>query len=119
MAFMLLDGSEWHRHIPGNFLRQFLSRMAEETHYISQNLKRVRNHRTFQLYAIFIVGVLFPELSLQSYFLKTGIELLSENLLTDFQEDGVHIEMSSHYHQLVAETGVRMLELATLNNIGA
>ncbi len=117
MAFMLLKDTNWHEHIHGDFLRQMLSRMAEETFYISQNLKRVRNHRTFQLYAIYLVGVLFPELALHEFFLSTSKALLSENLLTDFQEDGVHIEMSSHYHQLVAETGTRMVELAALNKV--
>ncbi|NOT13667.1 MAG: alginate lyase family protein [Methylococcaceae bacterium] len=117
IAFMLLKGTQWHDHIPGCFLQLFLSRIAEETHYISQHLKPVRNHRTFQLYAIYLVGVLFPELTTHSSFLETGTDLLSKNLLTDFQRDGVHIEMSSHYHQLVAETGIRMLELAVLNKI--
>ena len=117
MAFMLLKGTNWHKHIQGDFLRQMLTRIADETHYISQNLKRVRNHRTFQLYAIYLVGILFPELALHEFFLSTSTTLLSENLLTDFQEDGVHIEMSSHYHQLVAETGTRMVELATLNKV--
>lgn len=116
-AFMLLNGTDWHHHLDGHFLRQFLTRISDESYYISQNLKRVRNHRTFQLYAIYLVGVLFPELALHPFFLRTGTELLSENLLTDFHSDGVHIEMSSHYHQLVAETGVRMLELAVLNTI--
>lgn len=116
-AFMLLNGTDWHHQLDGRFLRKFLARISEESYYISQNLKRVRNHRTFQLYAIYLVGVLFPELTLQPFFLKTGTDLLSENLLTDFHPDGVHIEMSSHYHQLVAETGVRMLELAVLNNL--
>jgi hypothetical protein len=117
IAFMLLKGTKWHEHIQGCFIRQLLTRIAEETHYISQNLKPVRNHRTFQLYAIYLVGVLFPELSLNKYFRETGTELLSQNLLTDFHKDGVHIEMSSHYHQLVAETGIRMLELAILNHL--
>jgi hypothetical protein len=116
-SYMLLQDTKWHEHIRGDFLRQMLTRVADETLYISKNLKRVRNHRTFQLYAIFMVGVLFPELSLHSHFLTIGTELLSDNLLTDFQEDGVHIEMSSHYHQLVAETGARMVELAVLNNV--
>lgn len=116
-AFMLLNGTKWHEHIEACFLRAFLSRIAEETHYISEHLKPVRNHRTFQLYAIYLVGALFPELKLNRYFRETGTELLSQNLLTDFHKDGVHIEMSSHYHQLVAETGIRMLELAVLNNL--
>ena len=116
-SFMLLDGTGWHRHIGGGFLRRLLARISAETDYIGEHLKPVRNHRTFQLYAIFLVGVVFPELRRQPYFLSLGLAKLSQNLLTDFHGDGVHIELSTHYHQLVAETGMRMLELARLNHL--
>lgn len=116
-SFMLLAGTDWHRSISGGFLRRFLTRISGETDYIGDHLKPVRNHRTFQLYAIYLVGVIFPELRRQPDFLSLGLAKLSQNLLTDFHADGVHIELSTHYHQLVAETGIRMLELARLNQL--
>lgn len=116
-SFLLLKGSDCQQHIPSGFLNRFLRRIATETDYISHHLKRVRNHRTFQLFSVVLVGVLFPELILHDYFLETGIEKLTENLLTDFLTDGVHIEQSSHYHQLVMETAIAFTELTRLNGI--
>ena len=117
ISFLLLDGSGWHHCIDGAFLRRFLARISAETEYVGRHLKPVRNHRTFQLYAIFLVGVMFPELRRQPEFLDLGLTRLSENLLGDFHRDGVHIELSTHYHQLVAETGMRLLELASLHRL--
>jgi len=66
---------------------------------------------------MFLVGVLFPEFRLQTYFLQTGKDKLTENLLTDFLSDGVHVELSTHYHQLVLETALAFVELAQLNGV--
>ncbi|MBI2875300.1 MAG: alginate lyase family protein [Candidatus Tectomicrobia bacterium] len=116
-SFALLKDTPCRELLPPQFLRRFLERISTETRYISQNLKPVRNHRTFQLFAVFLVGVLFPELRLHPDFLQLGKEKLTENLLTDFLPDGVHVELSTHYHQLVLETALAFVELAQWNGI--
>lgn len=116
-SFILLREADAHPMLSVAFLRKFLERIATETLYITEHLKPVRNHRTFQLFTVFLVGVLFPELSLHSYFLELGKEKLTENLLTDFLPDGVHVERSTHYHQLVLEAALSFIELAKLSGI--
>lgn len=116
-SFHLLQGTDWARHVSGTFLRAFIGRIAEEARYIARNLRPSRNHRTFQLYAMFLVGVSFPELRDRDELIETARTLLSENLLRDFRPDGVHVELSTHYHQITLETALAFYELARLNGI--
>jgi hypothetical protein len=117
LSFHLLQGSDWARHVPGTFLRAFLGRIASETRYIARNLRPARNHRTFQLYAMVLVGISFPELRDCTELIETGRSLLTENLLKDFAPDGVHVELSTHYHQITLETALAFFELARLNGV--
>ncbi|NJR62088.1 MAG: hypothetical protein HC769_26640 [Cyanobacteria bacterium CRU_2_1] len=63
------------------------------------------------------MGVLFPEFSLHSYFLQLGKDQLTENLLNEILSDGVHIELSTHYHQLSLKSCLEFVELAQMNDI--
>jgi hypothetical protein len=117
VSFLLLAGTRWPNHIDGNFLRRFVERIGAEAEYVAANLKPARNHRTFQLYSIFLAGVIFPEFRRAPEFVEMGARLLTENLLHDFGPDGVHIELSSHYHNITLETALSFLELARLNEI--
>ncbi len=116
-SFLLLRDMPCRTVLGYPLLRRFLERIASETLYICRNLKPVRNHRTFQLYSVFLVGVLFPEFRRHLYFLRFSRDRLTDNLLTDVLDDGVHVELSTHYHQLVAETFLRFVELAERNGI--
>lgn len=104
--------------IDGALLRRWVERIGEEAAYVAAHLKPVRNHRTFQLASVFSVGVLFPELTAAGELAELGRVELTANLLTDLLRDGVHVEMSSHYHQLVTETAVDFVDLARRNGIG-
>jgi hypothetical protein len=117
LSFLLLQGTDWTRHVPGEFLRRFLERIAREADYISGNLRPARNHRSFQLYAVFLAGVMFPEFARARVLVELGRDLLTENLLRDFLEDGVHLELSSHYHNITLETALAFVELARLNGV--
>ncbi len=116
-ALLLLRGTPCRAIVTPRFLRRFLERIAEETEYITRHLKPARNHRTFQLWAVFLVGVVFPEFRLHRAFLEMGRDMLTENLLSDFLPDGVHVELSTHYHQLALETALSFVELAQRNGI--
>lgn len=117
LSFAVLQGTDWHRHVSARFLRRFLARIAGEAWYVAQNLRPARNHRTFQLYAIFLAGVLFPEFARHRYFVEFGRDALTANLLADFAADGVHVELSSHYHQITLETAVAFVQLARSNKV--
>ncbi len=118
-AYVLLLKLERPKLIPAGLLRRWLGRIAEEAHYITQNLKPSRNHRTFQLYAMFLAGVVFPEFRWAQPFVAEARSKLCENLLNDFAPGGVHIERSTHYHNITLETALSFVELARLNKIDA
>jgi uncharacterized heparinase superfamily protein len=116
-SLLLLRGTPCAQIVAPDFLRRMLERIATETWYITQHLKPVRNHRTFQLWTVFLVGVVFPEFRQHAFFVETGRDLLTANLLTDFLSDGVHVELSTHYHQLALETGLAFVDLAGRNGV--
>ena len=116
-ALTLLRDAHRPDVVESALLERWLRRMGEEALYVSRNLKRQRNHRTFQLSSVFAVGVLLPELEAAAHLRDVGRGLLTENLLTDILEDGVHVEQSTHYHQLVCETAVAFVELSLANGV--
>ena len=77
-----------------------------------------RNHRTLELYALFIVTLAFPRLDPRSELVSFTISELHRTLVEGFWPDGVHREGSSHYHLVVlrsllgARENARRFELA-------
>jgi hypothetical protein len=92
----------WTRfdHLPTQLERRLLDRIAAETAYVRSNLTPERNHRTLELYGLFLAALALPRLDPGGVSLTFAIEELHRNLLTDFREDGVHCESSTHYHLL-------------------
>ncbi|MBE7383559.1 MAG: alginate lyase family protein [Leptolyngbya sp. SIO1E4] len=103
--------------ITPDFWQRFLSRIATETLYLCEHLSQSLNHRTLQLSSIFLVGVVFPEFRLHSYFVRVGRDKLTENLLNEFYPDGVHVELSTHYHQLSLKSFLAFVELAQAHKV--
>lgn len=60
-----------------------------------------RNHRTLELYALFIVALALPQLDPRRELLDFTIAELHHTLREGFWPDGVHRENSSHYHLVV------------------
>jgi hypothetical protein len=94
---------------------RLVERIGEEARYILGHLKRTRNHRTFQLSSVVCAAVLFPGVA--GGLRDEALALLTENLLGDVAPDGVHRELSSHYHNLVTETALGLVELADRNGL--
>ena len=115
-AYLLLRRIDGWRPEP-QLLRRWVERMGSEAVHVLGHLKPVRNHRTFQLASAFLVGVCLPELAASAELVARSRELLTANLLTDLLPDGVQVELSTHYHQLVAETAVAFVDLARRNGI--
>jgi hypothetical protein len=74
--------------------------IAEHAEFIRANLTPARNHRTFELYTLFLVALALPDTDPGGPRLEEAMQLLHENLLEDVFEDGVHCECSTHYHLL-------------------
>jgi hypothetical protein len=80
-----------------DFEGQLISFLGAQVAHLRNNLTAERNHRTLELYALFIAALALPELN-QHNLLDFAVAELHRNLLTDVRSDGVHREQSTHYH---------------------
>lgn len=99
------------------FFERFLHSINSQTHFVCRHLTAEGNHRTLELYAIFLVAVTFPELNSAACFLNFSKHKLIENIRNDLLPDGVHRELSTDYHHTVLKNYLRFWELAALNQI--
>jgi len=88
------------------FADQLLDSLAAQIAYLRLNLAAERNHRTLELYALFIAALALPELDDRGELLAFSIEELHRNLIADIRADGVHRENSTHYHMVVLRSFV-------------
>ena len=103
--------------IPEVFYTKFLTSIHDQVTHLSQNLTPARNHRTLELYAIFLAAIVFPEFKdAGSWFEFSKVELL-KNIQTDLLTDGVHCEQSTDYHHLVLKNYLGIRKLALMNNV--
>jgi uncharacterized heparinase superfamily protein len=80
---------------------EILRSIEEQAAHIRANLSSARNHRTLELYTLFLVPLAFPQTDPGGELLANAIDALHENLLSEVLPDGVHCERSTHYHLLV------------------
>jgi Heparinase II/III N-terminus/Heparinase II/III-like protein len=103
--------------ITPDFHRNFLNAIHEQVTFLCHNLTPARNHRTLELYTIFLAAVVFPEFKEGGYWLDFSCEQLQANILSDILPDGVHCELSTDYHHIVLRNFLAVKRLATLNQI--
>lgn len=99
------------------FHRRLLLSLHEQVEYLCANLTEKRNHRTLELYAIFLAGVVFPEMQRAAHWRAFALEQTVANLATDLLSDGVHCELSTDYHHLVLKNALNFRRLAALNGV--
>lgn len=83
------------------FEEELLASLAAQVGHLRANLTAERNHRTLELYALFVAALALPCLDEGGELLDFAVAELHRNLLTDVRPDGVHREHSTHYHMLV------------------
>ncbi|NOT54099.1 MAG: alginate lyase family protein [Deltaproteobacteria bacterium] len=83
---------------------QLLTSISDQVWHLRAHLTPERNHRTLELYALFITAVALPNLKEAPALLDFAIAELHGNLLTDVLSDGVHRESSTHYHLIALRT---------------
>ncbi|HVF45225.1 MAG TPA: alginate lyase family protein [Pyrinomonadaceae bacterium] len=83
------------------FEEKLLASLAEQVAHLRDHLTPERNHRTLELYALFVAALALPQLDPGGALLDFSTAQLHRNLLTDVRPDGVHREHSTHYHMLV------------------
>lgn len=103
--------------LPQNFLSNFLRSLYDQVDYLKQNLAPARNHRTLELYAIFLASVVFPEMRDAGEWQRFSLAALRRNIHSDLRADGVHREQSTDYHHIVLKNFLCVRRLAKLNNI--
>jgi Heparinase II/III N-terminus/Heparinase II/III-like protein len=99
------------------FHRQFLESIAAQVNFLCENLTPARNHRTLELYAIFLAGVVFPELRDAKSWVEFALPEIARNTQTDLLPDGVQCELSTDYHHLVVKNYLCVRRLVQLNGI--
>ena len=103
--------------ITPEFYVQFLTSIHQQVSYLCQHLTPARNHRTLELYTLFLVAVVFPELKDADSWLQFATDELLKNMQADLLDDGVHCELSSDYHHIVLRNFLAVRRLAAMNNI--
>ncbi len=103
----------WQRLDPApGHAENLLASLRDQAHHVRAHLAPARNHRTLELYALFVAGLAFPELDDGE-----ALAELDRNLATDFHPDGVHREASTHYHLIALRSFVGARENARRRGI--
>ncbi len=105
------------KSVAPEFYLAFLKSLHQQVNYLCQHLTPARNHRTLELYTIFLVAVVFPELKDAEQWLQFSMEELVKNIQSDVLDDGVHCELSTDYHHIVLRNFLGVRRLAAMNNI--
>jgi hypothetical protein len=105
-------------HIDPAFHTRLLNCLHEQVEFLCANLTPKRNHRTLELYAIFLAGVVFPEMKRAAHWREFALTETVKNMASDLLADGVHCELSTDYHHLVLKNYLHFRRMASLNGIG-
>ena len=103
--------------LPADFHRELLVSLHRQTEALLARLHQARNHRTLELYAIFLLATAFPEFAEAARWRTFALTELEANAAADFQADGAHCEQSTHYHCIVLRNFLNVARLAKLNGI--
>lgn len=110
-AWQKFASTEFFRGLADGLEQKILDSLRKQVEYLRHNLSAQRNHRTLELYGLFIAALAFPELGDED-LLQFAMAELHRNLLADVHPDGVHREHSTHYHMLVLRSFVAARENA-------
>ena len=99
------------------FLRRMLQSLHEQVELLCANLTPKRNHRTLELYAIFLAGVALPEMARAAHWREFALRETLVNLRADLLSDGVHCELSSDYHHLALRNWMHVRTLAARHGV--
>ena len=105
------------RAVTPAFYAKFLRSLYAQVTYLCEHLTPARNHRTIELYAIFMAAVVFPEFADAERWLHFARHELLQNIQADLRPDGVHCEQSTDYHHLVVKNYLGVKRLAAANGI--
>ena len=91
---------------------RLLESVAAQLAHLRAHLTPERNHRTLELYAVFIAALALPCLDPDGSIREFAVAELARNVTDDILPDGVHREASTHYHLLVLRSFLGLCENA-------
>lgn len=98
---------------PSDALAEILgASIAAQADHVRTHLAPERNHRTLELYALFLVALALPALDPVGTLRDFALGQLGRNLQEDVLPDGVHRERSTHYHMVALRSFVGAMENA-------
>jgi hypothetical protein len=103
--------------VPAAFVRRMLESLHAQVEFLCANLTPKRNHRTLELYAIFLAGVAFPEMARSAHWRAFALAQTVQNMQADLLPDGVHCEASTDYHHLALRNWLHVRTLAVRNGV--
>ncbi|HXB74134.1 MAG TPA: alginate lyase family protein [Candidatus Acidoferrales bacterium] len=89
--------------LSGGLDENIVASLRHQACYLREHLTAARNHRTLELYALFLLACALPEAA-DADLIDFSMQALYQNLVTDIRADGVHCEHSTHYHMIVLRT---------------
>jgi uncharacterized heparinase superfamily protein len=95
--FAAFDGDS---DAPG-FSEAIFASLRDQVSHLEHHLTRERNHRTLELYALFVAALALPAMDPGHRLLEFAVRALDANLHEDVLADGVQRERSTHYHHVV------------------
>ena len=97
--------------------RRVLGSLHTQVEFLCANLTPKRNHRTLELLAIFLAGVVFPEFERAAHWRAFALRETLVNIHADLLADGVHCELSTDYHHLALRNWMQIRLLAARNGV--
>jgi hypothetical protein len=98
--------------LAGGLAERLAAAIGEHAAYLRAELSPERNHRTLELYALFLVPLGLPDLDADGELLRFAMAELEAALEAEFRPDGVHRESSTHYHMIALRSFIGARENA-------
>lgn len=111
-AWQIFEESKNSAGFSSAFEKELIASIEAQVEFLRNNLTAERNHRTLELYALFIAALALPQIDRTGTLLRFAMSGLTENLMTDIRPDGTHREQSTHYHCTVLRSFVGARENA-------
>ena len=97
------------------FFGRLLASLHQQVEHLCAHLTPKRNHRTLELLAIGLAGVVFPEFERAAHWRALALDQTAANIQADLLPDGVHCELSTDYHHLALRNWLQLRQLASQN----
>jgi uncharacterized heparinase superfamily protein len=97
----------------------FLNILEVHGNFLYNNIEihAKNNHLLLEAKALAMLGILFPEFKKSKKYLNRGLKFFYNQIQKQVYPDGVHCELSSHYHRVISGELLEFLVLLENNDI--